>query len=58
MFSKTNAYIKSYDGQTIWMYFFENDDLLEKHTTIWDNFRADMKKEFDSEPFYNKKINK
>ena len=48
MFSKTNAYIKSYDGQTIWMYFFENDDLLEKHTTIWDNFRADMKKEFDS----------
>ena len=28
MLPKTSAYIKSYDGQTKWMYFFiENDDL-------------------------------
>ena len=35
MLSKTRAYLKSYDEQTKWMYFLiENDDLLEKYTTI------------------------
>ena len=33
------------------MYFLiEDDELLEKYNTIWDNVTADMKKEFDSEP--------
>ena len=37
------------------MYFLiENDKLLEKHT-IWGNFSADTKKDFDSELVYNKK---
>ena len=37
------------------MYFsIEDDDLLEKYNTIWDKFRPDMKKEFDSRPVYNK----
>ena len=31
-----------------------NDDLLEKYSTIWDKASADIKKEFDSEPLYNK----
>ena len=32
---KTSAYVKSYDGQTKWMYFLiENDDLL-KNITIF-----------------------
>ena len=32
MVSKTSAYVKSYDGQTNWMYFLiDYDDLLEKH---------------------------
>ena len=45
---KTSAYLKSYDGQTKWMYFLiEDDDLLEKN--IWDDkVSADIKKEFDS----------
>ena len=31
---KTNAYVKSYDGQTKWMYFLiGNDELLEKNDT-------------------------
>ena len=31
MLPKTNAYVKSYDEQTKWMYFLtEDDDLLEK----------------------------
>ena len=37
------------------MYFLiDNDDLLEKNNTIWDKVCADIKKEFDSEPVYNK----
>ena len=55
MLPKTSAYVKSYDGQSNWMYFLiEDDNLLEKYNTIWDNVSADIKKEFDSEPVYNK----
>ena len=36
------------------MYFLiEDDDLLEKYNTIWDKV-SDIRKEFDSEPVYNK----
>ena len=31
----------------------EDDELLEKYT-IWDKVNADIKKELDSEPVYNK----
>ena len=56
MLPKTNAYVKSYDRQTKWMYFFiEDGDLLQKYNTIWDKVSADIKKEFDSEPVYSKK---
>ena len=52
---KTSAYVKSYDGQAKWMCFLiEDDDLLEKYDTIWDNVSADIKKGIDSEPVYNK----
>ena len=45
MLHKTNAYVKSYDGQTKWVYFLiENDYLLEKYNTIWDKVNADIKK--------------
>ena len=38
---KTEAYIKSYDWQTKWIYFLiEDDDVLEKVS-------ANIKKEFD-----------
>ena len=57
MLPKTSAYVKSYDRQTKWMYFLiEDDDLLEKYNTIPDNVSADIKKEFDSEPVYNKEF--
>ena len=43
--SKTSAYVKCYDGKTKWMYFLiEDDDLLEKHKTIWGKVSADIKK--------------
>ena len=53
---KRNKYAKSYDGDTKWMYFLiEDDDLLEKYNTIW-NPALIQKKQFHSEPVYNKKI--
>ena len=55
MLPKTSAYVKIYDGQTKCMYFLiEDDDLLEKYDTIWDKVSADIKKEFDCDPVYNK----
>ena len=55
MLSKTNTYVKSYDGPTKWMYFLIKDnDLLEKYNTIWDKVSDDIKKEFDTESVHNK----
>ena len=55
MLPKTSVYVKSYDGLTKWMHILiEDDDLLEKYNTIWNKVSADIKKEFDSEPVYNK----
>ena len=34
----------------------EDHDLLEKYNTILDKVSADVKKEFDSEPVYNKEF--
>ena len=34
---------------------FEDDDLSEKYNTIWDIVSADIEKEFDSKPVYEKK---
>ena len=46
MLPKTTVYVKSYDGQTKWMYFLIKDnDLLEKYNTIWDKVSADIKKD-------------
>ena len=57
MLSEIRAYVKSYGGQTKCMYFLiEDDDLLEKQNTIWDKVSADLKKEFDSDPVYNKEF--
>ena len=45
MLPKTRTYVKSYDGQTKWMYFLiEDDDLLEKYYTICDKASANIKK--------------
>ena len=59
MLHKTTAFVKSYDGQTKWMYFsIEDDNLLEKCNTISDKVSADIRKEFDREPVYNKMFSK
>ena len=35
-------------------FLIEDDNLLEKYNTIQDKVRANIEKEFDSEPVYNK----
>ena len=52
---KTSAYIKSYDGETKWMYILIDDaELLEKCKGIWNKVSNSIKKELDCEPIYNK----
>ena len=54
MLPKTSTYVRSYDGQSKWMYFLiEDGDLLKKYNTTWDKVSTDIEKEFDSEPVYN-----
>ena len=56
MLPKTCTYVKSYDGQTKWMYFLiEDDNLLGKCNTIWDKVSTNIKKSFESESVNNKK---
>ena len=57
MLPKTSAYVKSYDGQTKWMYILiKEDNLLEKCNAIWNKVSADIKKEFDRKHVYKKNI--
>ena len=56
MLPKTSAYVKRY-GQTKRMYFLiEDDDFLKKYNAIWYKVSADIKKEFDSKPVYNREF--
>ena len=44
MLPKTNAYVKSYNRETNWMYFFiEDDELLEKYKDIWNRVSNNIK---------------
>ena len=55
MLPKAKVYGKIYDGLTKWVYFLiENVDLLETQSAILDKVRANIKKETESEPVYNK----
>ena len=38
------------------VFFILDGNLLEKYNTIWDKVSADIKKEFDSKPVYNKEF--
>ena len=54
---KMTAYVKSCDCQSEWMCFLiEEDDFLAKYNATWDKVSANMKKESNSEPVYNKKF--
>ena len=48
---KTSVHVKSFNGQTKFMYFLiEDDDLLDKYNPVSEKVSSDIKKEFDSEP--------
>ena len=48
-------YVKNCDGQAKRMYFLiEDDDFSEKHNIIWNKLNADIEKEFDIKPVYNR----
>ena len=52
---KTITYVKSYVGQTKWMYFLiEDNDLLEKYNIIWGKVSAGIKMKIDRESVYDK----
>ena len=44
MLPKISAYVKSHDGEIKWMYFFINDELLEKHNGIWNTLVIVLRK--------------
>ena len=45
MLPKTVHFFKIYDEKTKWMYFLiEDDELLEKFNTLWDNVSTDIRK--------------
>ena len=45
MLPETSTYVKSYDGETRWMYFLmEDNDLWEKYKTIWEKSGLIVKK--------------
>ena len=51
---ETNAYVKSYDVETKWMYFsIEDEEFLQKYNDIWNDISNNRKEEFDS--VYNKR---
>ena len=52
-----DAYIKSYDGETKWMYFsVEDNELIKKINDIWNEVSSSMNKEFDeATDFHSKK---
>ena len=52
MLPKTSMHVKSYDGETKWMYFLaeDNDFWLKKYNTIWDKFCLVLKKKLIANP--------
>ena len=56
MLPKTDPYVKSSDGKTKWMYLLIEDNDLLKNIVLFEIKSADIKKEFDSEPIYNKQF--
>ena len=43
IFPRISAYVKSFDWQSKWMHFLiEDDGLLEKNNTDWDNAITDF----------------
>ena len=49
------AHIKDFDETKFMTFLIKDDELLEMYNKIWEKVKDSLKKEFDSEPVYNKK---
>ena len=54
VFPKISAYRKGFETKYI-SFLTKDDEVLEKYNEIWGKVKNSLKKEFDSEPVYNKK---
>ena len=50
-----NAYRRDFNETKYLFFLIKDDELLEKYNEIWEKVRNNIKKEFGSEPVYNKK---
>ena len=50
---KMSAYRKGFDESRYIYLLIKDDELLKKYNKIWRKGKNNLKKEFDSEPFYN-----
>ena len=50
-----SAYRKDFDEIKYIPFLIKDNELLEKYNEIWDKIRYTSRKEFDSNPVYNKK---
>ena len=53
-----SAYIRDFDETKYISFLIKDNELLEKFNEICEKVKSSIKKEFDSEPVYNKKISK
>ena len=57
MLPETSAYVKSYDGETKWIYFYiEDDEVLEKYNSIWYKVSNSIMEELNCKSIYNKRF--
>ena len=56
MIIKLNHCIQCFQKQVCMYFLIKSFELLEKYNTIFDKVSADIKKELDSKPVYNKKV--
>ena len=48
-----SGYIKSVNKTKYMSFLIKDDELLEKHSNIWDRVWNSIKRGFDSEPVFN-----
>ena len=54
MLPKSNTFVKGSYGQTNWIYFLiEGNVLLNKYNNIWDRVGSNIQWGFNNEPVYN-----
>ena len=53
---KISAYRRDFDEANYMSFLIKENELQEKYNEIWEKFKNNIRKKFDSEPVYIKKI--